>query len=372
MALHLRRRRLVVPLLVCAALLAASAAPASAEGRTTRTSWTTSKAFVGAVAALRAGDTLELAPGTYDIGAVKPTLHQGTSSAPIRLTAADPDRPPHLRGHLILEDADHWSVTHLKITATVPDEPALKMAGGTGWSVTDSEFTGAASTRDYANVAIDSNRYTRTAPSDWSFSDNCVHDAAPRPEGDPAGYHNLYVNAEGGGRGGLITRNVMYGAPGGANIKIGAGGNTAVRGAWGVRVEYNTLFDAAWQIFLFGDIDDISVRRNLLVRSTGGPSVSTGQYFHSLPGGAVRVDSQDNYGYQLGGRPTFALSSPTSSYLDAGNFEGSDPRFAVGCGRFRPTEPAAARYGRYGAEPHDGTPAMVCTAAWAGETRRPA
>jgi len=334
----------------------ATAAPvgvlaAATAGRTLTTGPTDAKTFQRTVESLRAGDTLRLLPGTYEIGGMRPELARGTSGARITVTAADPSRLPVLRGHLILTRADYWLVNKLRLVATTKDEPALKMAGGTGWTVTNSEMSGARSTGDFANVAIDSDRETRTPPQNWSFLGNCVHDAAPRPSGSSAGYHNVYVNAEGGGRGGLIARNVLFNAPGGANIKIGAGGNASVAGPAGIRVENNTLYNANQQVLVFGNVNGISLRRNLFVRSTGGSSVNTGQYLHTLRGGAVRVSSQDNYGYLLAKRPTFVLSSPTSSYSTGRNFEGRDPRFAVGCGRFQPAEAAAKGYGRYGTAP---------------------
>lgn len=302
--------------------------------------------------ALRAGDTLRLLPGRYDIGGLQPLLAKGTPSARIVVTAADPRSLPELRGHLVLRDADHWLVNKLRLVATVKGEPALKMAGGHGWTVANSEMTGAAGTGDYANVAIDADRSTGVPPTGWTFTGNCVHHAAPRPAGDSAGYHNVYVNAEGGGGGSLFARNVLFAAPGGSNLKIGAGGDPRVQGPAGIRVENNTMYDANQQVLVFGKVDGIMIRKNLLVRARGGSSVNTGQYLHSITAdGRTRVLSRDNYGYLLAGRPTFVLSSPARSYTAAGNTEAADPRFAVGCGRFVPTAAAARAYGRYGTAP---------------------
>ena len=302
--------------------------------------------------ALRAGDTLKLLPGRYDIGGLQPLLAKGTPSARIVVTAADPQRLPELRGHLVLRDADHWLVNKLRLVATVKSEPALKMAGGHGWTVANSEMTGAAGTGDYANVAIDADRSTGVPPTGWTFTGNCVHHAAARPAGDSAGYHNVYVNAEGGGGGSLFARNVLFSAPGGSNLKIGAGGDPRVQGPTGIRVENNTMYDANQQVLVFGKVDGIMIRKNLLVRARGGSSVNTGQYLHSITAdGRTRVLSRENYGYLLAGRPTFVLSSPARSYTASGNTESSDPRFAVGCGRFAPANPAARAYGRYGTAP---------------------
>lgn len=317
--------------------------PAQAAGRTTTLSSSTVEDFRSAVRALRAGDTLRLRPGVYDIGRLKPPLAKGRPDATIRITAADPARPPEIRGYLIMEDADYWVLTRLKMVATSPGEPALKMSGGRGWAVTASEITGAASVRALTNVAIDSNRYTGTPPSDWQFSFNCVHDASVRPAGSSAGYHNIYVNARGGARG-LIARNSLFNAPDGSNIKVGDGGDPRTPGATGVRIENNTMHNASNQVLLFGNIAGISVTRNLFISSRG--NVKTGVYIHSLGGDRLRASTTGNYS-ALMAQSTFALNSPTRSYVDRGNVLGRDPWVNARCSKSTSIHPASTSYGRW-------------------------
>lgn len=317
---------------------------ASAAGKTTTIRATGSADFFAAVRALRAGDTLRLSPGTYDIGRMKPPLSKGTATAPIRITAADPARPPVIRGHLIMEDAEYWTLTRLKMVGTSRYESSLKMAGGRGWAVAGNEFTGAATTQAHANVVIDNNRYTGSAPVDWQFSFNCVHDASARPAGSTAGYHNIYVVSSGGARG-LIARNSLFNAPAGSNIKVGIGADPRAGGASGVRIENNTMYNANNQVLLFGNIAGIVVRKNMFVYAQG--NVKTGVYLSSIRGdGRLRVTSTDNYSARMV-QSTFVLNSAAHTYVDRGNVLGSDPRVGPTCAAPTSGHGAVSTHGRW-------------------------
>jgi len=341
----LRRAAVTLLLLTCALLWSGPTAPPAAAASTYTIAWSTPAAFRAAVEALRPGDILRLQPGIYDIGGMVPALTPGTSTAPIRITAVDPDNPPVLKGSLVLRDADHWTLTRVLVQATEPQQPALTMAGGRGWAVTNSEFTGAATTGDYANVAI-SHSATGGPPRDWQFSSNCVHHAAARPAGDPALYMNIYVNIEGGGSNGRIARNILFNARGGDNIKIGAGGNASTVGASGIRIEYNTMYDALHQVMVFGNVRDIVLNRNLLIRSID-TSVKAGQYINQVPASSTgpRVTSTDNYGYLMDAN-FYARGIDRTAYVERGNILGADPKIVANCNGFRPSG-AAAAYGRY-------------------------
>ncbi|WP_298991591.1 hypothetical protein [uncultured Pseudokineococcus sp.] len=344
------RFRRIATAALCALALVTVVPPAGilpgarAAGHTTTIGPTDGYGLKQAMRVLRPGDTLLLRPGVYDLGGFKPPLALGTATAPITVAAQDPARPPELRGQVVLEDADHWHLSGVRVVATVPRQPALKMAGGRGWRVQGVEVTGAATTVVHANLVVDANRYTGTPPTDWSVTDSCIHGAARRPAGDTAGYHNIYVTTEGGGSDGVIGRNILFDAPDGANIKIGTGADARTPGASGISVENNSMYNANQQVLVFGNVSDIVVRRNLFVRSHGA-GVSTAQYFHTIKDdGRVRVTSTDNYS-ALSERTTFALSTAATSVLDRGNVRGPDPRAVVACDQFRPSTTAAQAYG---------------------------
>jgi hypothetical protein len=311
--------------------------------------------FAAAIAALRPGDTLRIAPGTYDIGSLGITVASGDRSHRITVTAADPTRPPLLRGALTLRKPNYWRLTYLRIQATdaVQHREALTMKGGEGWEVTNSEFFGAAQSGSFANVAISNFELSdqSSTPKNWLFSNNCVHDAGrgTTPGHNQSTDHNVYVNASGHAPG-RITRNVMFNANSGENVKVGNGGDPTLIGASDVRIEYNTLADAGRQVLIFGKVTNTRVWGNLLVHATAG-NARVGVYLNtlSLPGSAV---VGNNYGYQID-RNLYFPNSATSTFKDAGNNVlaprgANDPRMTGGgCRGFVPTNSSVLlRYGR--------------------------
>lgn len=256
-------RRLLVAALLAAGLVAAPAAAASAQTGSTTVAGPgvdLRKAFER----LRPGDTLELEPGTYTIGYIRPVVARGTKAQPITVRAADPARPPLLRGGILLKSPDFWRLERLRVEATAPKAPALHVFGGNGWAVLSGEYFGARNTDAYANVAIEG---TGGYPRGFRFAGNCVHDAgrSERIKTD----HNMYVSITGDtGSGGVIEHNTIYGHPNGAGIKLGGGGQPGIRGPWGVTVENNTIVWGGRQILMSQDIRNNVVSGNLLGAST--------------------------------------------------------------------------------------------------------
>ena len=238
------------------------------------------------------GDTLELLPGTYNVGLLAfytdtpgpMGIMRGTATRPITITAADPANPPLIVGALQFSGANYWRLLSLRVQATVANRAALYMKNGTGWSVRSCEFFGARQTNSMANVVISGSGGT---PRGFEFRGNLVHDAALSGRADTTD-HNLYVNFQGApGSGGIITRNVIWNAPHGAGIKLGNGGTYNALGPWGVTVAMNTIYNSGRAILLHGNIRNNAVWGNLMVLATqhfAANPMTTQIYAHDVTG----------------------------------------------------------------------------------------
>ncbi len=304
---------------------------------------------------LQPGDTLRLKPGTYRTGLVAPSpastriatsrkLHLGTASRRITVRAADPAHRPLVLGEIKLWGASYWTLDGLRVQAVDSGRDALYMGGGRGWVVRNSEFSGARRTGAYSNVTIGSDLYGTGAPRGFTFAANCVHDAARTARSNTD--HNIYVTFAGrSGSGGVITRNVIFGHPNGAGIKIGNGGAARAPGPWGVKVTYNTIAQGGRQIFLHGDVRGNQVARNLLATSTepfhANPRTTT-VYLNKVVGAGNAFGNNFASGASM-----FAFGA--KARVGAENAVRANPRFTSGgCGGFHPAYAKATAYGRYG------------------------
>ena len=302
------------------------------------------------------GDTLQLAPGTYVTGYMRLYLggagiggiRAGTPSAPITVTSQDPSQPALIQGGLQLYSPHYWRVTNLRIQATVAGQPALTIRNGIGWSVRSCEFWGARQTNAYGNVVISGGG---GQPSRFEFRSNLVHDAARSTRSD-ATDHNIYVNFQGApGSGGIITRNVIWNAPHGAGIKLGAGGAYNSPGPWGVLVSMNTFYNSGRQILLHGNVRNNRIFGNILQRATqrfARDPRTTQIYAHDVTGrGNVFTN---NYAYQA---TLFAYDPKRSASFGAGNRSYNDPAHdpllrSSTAGVLVPQNPVAQAYGASG------------------------
>ncbi len=354
-------RVLTAAVLACAAPLVALAAPGSplverahaAGGRVvTVQPGITGARLTQVLSSLQAGDTLQLAPGTYRTGMVLPNpptmavqtkLHVGRPGAPITVRAADPARRPLIMGELKLWGASYWVLDGLRVQAVDKDRDALFIGGGRGWVVRNSEFFGGKQTGAYSNVSIASDLYGSGAPKGFAFVNNCVHDAAQTNRGTTD--HNIYVSFAGEpGSGGLISRNVIFNHPRGVGIKLGNGGLLGARGPYGVTVSYNTIARGGRQVFLHADVGNNVITKNILAQSTqtfASLAKTTTTYFSHVEGTGNRFVS--NY---ASGASMFSFGANVS--VSADNALRREPGFtSVGCTGFKTTNPAAAGFGRY-------------------------
>ncbi len=297
-----------------------------------------------ALEALRPGDTLLVDPGTYAIGGISPQLAKGLASNRIVVRGTDPLHPPLLQGYLVLHDADYWTLSGLRLQATVPTKSALFMSGGIHWVVANSEIFGASSTGSFANVAIAN---STAPPNGWLFTQNCVHDAG---HGTVAGHndtdHNVYIMATGSAPG-VLSRNILFNAINGSNVKVGNGGDRVAPGASNVKLEYNTTYNANHQFLIFGTVTGVALKGNLMIRSIGRTPV--GIYFNDLSQAHAATAAHD-YGYLMD-HNVWAPNSARATYAEGDNplynDAAHDPRIAAGCGGFHPRNATAARYGRH-------------------------
>ncbi len=332
----------VAALAVLGGLLGAGVGPASAA---TVTVVHPGANLITAISALRAGDTLQLAAGTYSQAYMRITMAAGTAAAPITVTAQDPAHPPLILGGLELYSPTYVAIRHLRIQGTFAGLAGLNMVGGTGWIVDSTEVWGAQQTLSLANVVIGgSGGY----PRNFTFSQNCVHDAANSTNPDQVD-HNVYVTFPGSTTtSGTITRNIMWDAPHGENIKIGNGGLDGALGAWNVRVSNNTLVTGGRQLLLHANVRNTTVIGNLFYDATQGFVASpktTQVYIHDV------IGTGNTFSYNYSAAATMFIYDPKSVVtLGVGNVTGANPAFTGvnTCAGWKQTLAAALPYGRWG------------------------
>lgn len=306
-----------------------------------------------ALSVLTAGDRLWVRGGDYR-EVVDVPLTRGTEEDPITVAAYDGERPV-VRGRLVLRRPFHWRFAGVNVTrdpATSGDGDLLQLRDGRGWVYRDAEIWDA---RGYAAVTIGGGRAYDGEPSDWRFLGNCVHDNGSVHGADQD--HDVYMNFGDRGRDGFFERNVVWGAPNGTNVKVGAG-NPSHPDPNDVTMRFNTFHDARYNVRLVDGSASIVLRRNLFSRATrawpsGTQNVQgyclygTGNaLLENLGGGA---DVFDSY-YEPAGSPSCVVPAGRSFTRPTRR----DQRFPLSpgfdrtdtCEGFRPSG-AAEAYGRW-------------------------
>ncbi|HEY3523864.1 MAG TPA: hypothetical protein VGK63_09175 [Candidatus Limnocylindrales bacterium] len=139
----------------------------------------------------------------------------------------------------------------------------VKFRGGRNWIWEHSRVWGA---RSYANVLV-----TRSSggasPVNWTIRRSCIHDAIGYSGHDPTQDHNIYVADIAGSTGGRITRNIIFNATHGRNIKVGPAGSN-------VAITWNTLYRGGRGVIVSNASAHTTIAHNLIVRSTAGDLIS--------------------------------------------------------------------------------------------------
>lgn len=357
------RRAATLALLVGAvtgllALLVA-AAPAQATAGTIVVSqdgvdtWSRQDALASPVATIaqavrlaRPGDTIVVHGGTYP-GPVGYGAVPARADAPITLRNAPGERVV-IRGTLQLENADHWTVDGIDVTAAPGRRTQflVKFDGGTGWSFVDSEVWG---TRGVSNVMVTGSALNGL-PHDYRIANDCIHDN--RATGDAfMNDHGIYLMPGSGSGPGTIEHNIVFGTPNGAAIKA-AGPSSSTGAASRVRISRNTLVHNAAGVILGYGSNRVVLRRNLI----------GAQLIHP-PKGSRWVANYDGavIGNHLSGRGNAVLGTAIWGYDRVLHATGDSrpparkanervsPRFSggVSCGGLRPTTADTKGYGRY-------------------------
>jgi len=295
---------------------------------------------------LAQGDVMLLAPGTYDVGLLAVYACRASAEHPITLTAADPTNPPLLRGRVYFNSPSHWRISHIRFEGTVPDGPTLQLAGGDGWVVDSVEVFGANRTGAFANLVINSR--DGRGPAGFTVTNSCIHDAALTRSS--AGYHNIYVTASGGSSvQGTISRNLIYGNPQGAGVKLGVGGDARSTGPWNVRVERNTIVNGSFGVVFHGRVSRNVVAGNLmgnfkrLVGFGYRGKKSAAVYSHYTSGTGNRVEGNYLFKSDL----VLRRIGRAEVKVARTNRKGSAPAFSgQSCSAWHP-DGRAAGYGRY-------------------------
>jgi hypothetical protein len=243
-----------------------------------------------------------------------------------------PGEHPVLRGQLWIGDPSYWTVSGLRVEwgPTNPDEPLVRLYGGTGWRLTRSEIWGSRST---SGLQVDDG--PRNNLGRWLVKGNCIHDTFPTDGLNQD--HNLYVGdmSSSPHPRGVISHNILFNAPNGRGVKLGPGGTSG--GAVNVQVRFNTIYNSSQNVSLSRDTRKVVIERNILVRARESNIT------------AFRLSGSDNVARQnIGdGAPRFLVKAgPPGGLIDGGgNLRSLDPRFdSLGCAGFR-----TKRFKAYGA-----------------------
>ncbi|KQO98683.1 hypothetical protein ASF30_11515 [Leifsonia sp. Leaf264] len=191
------------------------------------------------------GDVIVVRAGTYK-EAVGYGARPGTASKPIVLQAA-PKETVTLAGQFYLKSGDYWTITgiHFKYDAVhTKGEQVVAMFGGRGWKFTRNEIAGG---RGYANLMIREDatqvvkgttaERTKAAPQSYTVANNCIRENLGK--GIHGQYHDIYLQPTLYSKGGIVERNLLAGAPEGANIKVS--GSNVTGSANDVIIRYNTM-----------------------------------------------------------------------------------------------------------------------------------
>jgi hypothetical protein len=266
-----------------------------------------------AIAALRGGQTLTLARGTYDVGAMTVASTEGTSKYPITVRGRN---HPLIRGYMLVDSVRYLRFDGIDFEARVPDLPAVQFQCGTGWVIQHGHMW----TESAANLVVSGNRTGPGAcvegPRAFTVKDMVF--AVNTRVADASGTAVLFAFQGNNPTSGVVSHNVFRDA------------GLTLFGVWHVTVEYNTFYRGPHAIFLQGDVRYTKMLGNLFVEVPVGV-------------GTFGVKSGSNtlahtYGYRV----KDFWSSPVTDLGD--NREGVDPSVSSD---LVPDNIDAGRYGAY-------------------------
>ncbi|MFE6967168.1 chondroitinase-B domain-containing protein [Agromyces sp. NPDC057679] len=222
------------------------------------------------------GDVIVIRGGAYK-GSAGYAARAGTASKPIVLQAA-PKETVTFAGQFALKSADYWTITgiHFKYDKThTTGKQVVAMYGGRNWKFIGNEISG---TTGYANLMIRENdakvgkgstaERTAAAPQSYLVARNCIRDNIGKKAGEHNMYHDIYLQPTLYSKGGIVERNLLSGAPEGANLKVS--GSTVTGSANDVIVRHNTMAYGATGIVTGLSSQNINSYGNAIIAQRGG------------------------------------------------------------------------------------------------------
>lgn len=288
--------------------------------------------FEHALETLRAGDTLYARGGSYR-EAIKVRASPGRRRARVVVKNYRGEQPV-VRGELWIGEPSYWTIDGINVTwaAGNPNEPMMRLYGGTHWRLQNSKIWGAHST---SGLHVDDG--PRDNLGKWTVTRNCIHDTYPTNGTNQD--HNVYVDdmRRSDNPRGLIARNVVFNAVNGRGIKLGPGRGS--RGPVNVRIRYNTVYNSSQNISVSRNSSDIKISRNVLVKATEA----------NLRGFRLKGLGNVARNNLAAEAPRFLLNDP--GFVGVANGGGNIIRRAfrfdsIGCAAFHTSERTV--YGRYG------------------------
>lgn len=285
-----------------------------------------------AISRLRPGDRLYVRAGFY-VERIKLRVVAGRAGAPI-LVSGYRNEKPLIVGQLWLGEPSYWRITRLNVTANddAPNEPMVRIYGGTHWVLAFSNIFGAHST---SALHIDDG--PRNDLGTWSVIGSCIHDTYPR--NGPNQDHNIYVDdmSRSPNARGRIERNLIWNAPNGRGIKLGPGGRRG--GPHDVLIRNNTIYGSVQNISVSQGTSNVEIERNILYRARDANIAAyqlhgTRDFAHdNVAGAAPQFIDNANSGRKVG-------NGRHNHYPVSMRFDGTS------CSTFHPT--THRDFGRYG------------------------
>lgn len=219
----------------------------------------------------RPGDVIVVRGGTY-AEAIGWGIVAGQSSKPITLQS-HPGEKVTLHGILGLVKPHYWRISGIRFThnpSIQTVQSIVTIGGGTGWRFTNNSISGSPGVANLLIVPSDATVTSESArreaaPHSFYIGGNCITDN--RGTGTHGQYHNIYMMSSQYSTGGVIERNLLAGAPRGANIKVAAANPES---GWtspkNLTIRDNTLLDAASGITVGLQSQQVAMSGNLIAR----------------------------------------------------------------------------------------------------------
>jgi hypothetical protein len=215
------------------------------------------------------GDVIVVRGGTYT-EAIGWNASSGTGTKRIVLQST-PGESVIVRGTLNMKTPNYWTVRgfHFLHDAGVQrgGQSIVHLQGGTGWVFTNNEVAGSPGV---SNLMVTPGSRTgstevrrKAGPHSYAILRNCIRDN--RGQHDHGWDHNIYLMSGVYSTGGRIERNLLAGAPNGAQIKVAASSwDSWTDSPRNVRIRYNTMINGAAGVTVGVAAQNILLERNII------------------------------------------------------------------------------------------------------------